>query len=171
MSLPIAFGDVPYFRNEYRGDLIITHEVIYYFPQVNVALEQKKRGPRATDHLGLIGLAFDLLVMLIKHLQTNQPKLRAMGLWKDGESSASLQARLDAHIAEVRKQPPQLLDYEYKLPKPMRFARADIKNLSLRGGLSFDTEYDHHDFAVGFHRKKLLRETLWEAGFINQSAI
>jgi hypothetical protein len=47
----------------------------------------------------------------------------------------------------------------------MRFARADIKNLSMRGGLRFDTEYDNHDFSIGFHRKKLLREALWEGGF------
>ncbi|HVQ37902.1 MAG TPA: hypothetical protein VMS31_10240 [Pyrinomonadaceae bacterium] len=163
----MTFDDVSYFGSEYRGDLVITHGIIYYFPHINVALERKNRGYKATDHLGLIAIPFDLLAALIKELQTttNKPKLRKAGLWKEGESSQDLQARLDAHIAEVKKQPPQLVQYEYQLPKPMRFARADIKNLSMRGGLRFDTEYDNHDFSIGFHRKKLLREALWEGGF------
>jgi hypothetical protein len=163
----MTFDDVSYFGSEYRGDLVITHGIIYYFPHINVALERKNRGYKATDHLGLIAIPFDLLAALIKELQTttNKPKLRKIGLWRDGEASQDLQARLDAHIAELKKQPPQLVQYEYQLPKPMRFARADIKNLSMRGGLRFDTEYDNHDFSIGFHRKKLLREALWEGGF------
>jgi hypothetical protein len=167
MSLPMTFDNVSYFGNEYRGDLIITDGVIYYFPHTNVALEKKKRGNRATSHLGLIGIPFDLLAALTKELRTttNKPKLREIGLWRDGESSQNLQARLDAYISEIKKQPPQLVQYEYKLPKPMRFARADIKNLSMRGGLRFDTEYDNHDFSIGFHRRKLLREVLREGGF------
>lgn len=169
MALPMSFDDVSYFGNEYRGDLIITHGVIYYFPHTNVALEKKQRGYNATDSLGLIALPFDILGMLIKEFQTttNKPKLRELGLWRDGETSQSLQARLDAHIAEVKKQPSQLVQYEYSLPKPMRFARADIKNLSTRGGLRFDTEYDSHDFAVGFNRSKALREALEEGGFLH----
>jgi hypothetical protein len=173
MSLPISFDDVPYFGNQYRGDLIITHQVIYYFPQVDVTEERKKRGYRATDHLGLIALPFDFLGMLIKELQTttNQPKLREIGMWKEGETSQTLQSRLDSHIAELKKQPTNLAQFANTLPKPMRFALTDIKNLSLRGGLRFDTEYDSHDFAIGFHRKKLLRDALWEGGLINQAAI
>jgi hypothetical protein len=167
MSLPMTFDDVSYFGNEYRGDLVITHGTIYYFPHTNVAFEKKNSRYGTTDHLGLIAIPFDLLANLIKEFgtTTNKPRLRKMGLWRDGESSQNLQARLDAHIADVKKQPPQLVQYEHKLPKPMRFARADIKNLSMRGGLRFDTEYDNHDFSIGFHRKKLLREALWEGGF------
>ncbi len=173
MRLPMSFDDVPYFRHEFRGDLIITHGVIYYFPQVNVALEEKNKRNRSSVDFGLIALPFVLLGALIKELRTttNQPKLSEAGLWKEGEASQSLQARFDAHIAEVKKQPSLLVQYEFTLPKPMRFARADIKKLSLRGGLKFDTEYDSHDFTVGFHRKKLLREALWEGGFTNQHRI
>src|SRR3989442_1530429 len=109
MSLPMTFDDVSYFGNEYRGDLVITHGIIYYFPHTNVALERKNRGYRATDHLGLMATPFDLLAALIRELRTttNKPKLRKIGLWRDGESSQSLQTRLDAHIAEVKKQPPE----------------------------------------------------------------
>lgn len=170
MGLPVTFDNVPYFGNEYRGDLVVTHGIVYYFPHTNVALELKKRGYKATDQMGLIAIPFDLLAALLKELRTTTnkpryPKLKEIDLWRVGESNQDLQARLDAYIAELKKQPSQLVKYEYTLPKPMRFARADIKNLSMRGGLKFDTEYDSHDFAIGFHRKKLLREALLEGGF------
>jgi hypothetical protein len=47
MRLPVSFDDVPYFRNQFRGDLIVTDGVIYYFPHTNVAEEKnrKKFGP------------------------------------------------------------------------------------------------------------------------------
>jgi hypothetical protein len=106
----MTFDDVSYFGSEYRGDLVVTHGIIYYFPHINVALERKNRGYKATDHLGLLAIPFELLAALIKELQTttNKPKLRKAGLWNEGESSQDLQARLDAHFAEVKKQPPQL---------------------------------------------------------------
>ena len=167
MSLPVTFDDVTYFKNEYRGDLVITRGVIYYFPHTNVALERKQKGYGASHYHGLVAIPFELLIALIKELRTttNKPRLRKLGLWIDGESSQALQTRLDAHIAELKKQPPQLVRYEYSLPRPMRFTLTDIRNLSMRGGLRFDTEYDNHDFFIGFHRKKLLREALWEGGF------
>ncbi|MDQ3713011.1 MAG: hypothetical protein M3388_12450 [Acidobacteriota bacterium] len=36
MKLPISFDEVSYFNNEYRGDLIITKGVLYYFPHTRV---------------------------------------------------------------------------------------------------------------------------------------
>lgn len=172
MRLPISFDDTPYFKNEYRGDLVITRGVIYYFPHTNVSREKNERR-KTTRQFSLGSLLLDKLVVLIKQWAAtmNNPKLRESGLWKEGETSESLQARLDAYIAEVKKQPIQHTQYEYSLPKPMRFARADVKNLSVRGSLKFDTEYDNHDFSIGFRRSKALREALWEAGFLHQSAI
>jgi hypothetical protein len=172
MTLPISFDNTSYFKNEYRGDLVVTRGVIYYFPHTNVAKEKKESG-EITGHFGLAGVLLDFLVMKVKQLTatTNNPKLRGLGLWREGETSESLQARLDAYIAEAKKESLQLMQYEYSLPKPMRFARADIKNLSVRGGLRFDTEYDTHDFSISLIRSKALREALWEGGFLHQSAI
>jgi hypothetical protein len=62
-------------------------------------------------------------------------------------------------------QPQQQSQFEYGLPRPMRFARGDIKNISMRGGLRFDTECDNHVFAIGLRRKRRLRDALWEGGF------
>ncbi|HEV2705329.1 MAG TPA: hypothetical protein VGV59_05360 [Pyrinomonadaceae bacterium] len=172
MSLPISFDDTPYFKNEYRGDLVITRGVIYYFPHTNVARERGERA-KLLGPPGLDDVLLDYLVTKVKVLTatTNKPRLRALGLWREGDTSESLQPRLDAYIAEARKEPPRMMQYEYSLPKPMRFARADIKNVSVRGGLRFDTEYDTHEFYIGFTRSKALREALWEGGFLHQSAI
>lgn len=174
MTLPMSFDDVPY-SNEFRGDLIIAHGVIYYFAHTSVALERKKRGYGATDHLGLIALPFELLGLLLQELRTtiNQPRLRSAGLWKDGDTSKFLQERLDPIVTEKNKETRPMFQfdsskpdqYSYELPKPMRFPLADIVKISLRRGLIVWTEYDDHRFSIGFHRKKLLREALWEGGF------
>ena len=167
MTLPMSFDNVSYFGDEYRGDLIITHGVIYYFPHTNMALQKKETGYWRPSALGLIGVLLDLISPFLRELvaTTNEPDLRDVGLWRDGESSQSLQARLDAHLAEMKKQPPEVLQYEYRMPKPMRFALAEIKNLSMVGGLRFEAAYDTHDFSIGFRRKRLLRDALWEGGF------
>ncbi len=164
ITLPISFDDVPYYRNSFRGDLIITHGVIYYFPHANTLTQEGKREYPLTSHIGLIALPIDLIWLELRST-TNQSRLRQEGLWRDSDSSQMLQARLDAYIAERKRQPSQLVEYEYKLPKPMRFMQAAIKNLSTKGGLVFDTKYEHHDFKIGFHRKRILREALWIGGF------
>ncbi|HBB94150.1 MAG TPA: hypothetical protein DC054_02055 [Blastocatellia bacterium] len=163
----MSFDNVSYFGDQYRGDLIITHGVIYYFPHTNMALQKKETGYGRPTGLGLIGVLLDLISPFLRELvaTTNQPDLRDVGLWRNGDSSQSLQARLDVHIAEVKKQPTDVLQYEYRVPKPMRFALAEIKNLSTRGGLRFDAAYDTHDFSIGFRRKRLLRDALSEGGF------
>ena len=46
MTLPLRITEVSYFDNAYRGDLIITRGVLYYFPWGNVALEENKTAIR-----------------------------------------------------------------------------------------------------------------------------
>ena len=43
MRLPVSFDDVWYFRKEYRGDLVVTDGVLYYFPHTNATLEKARR--------------------------------------------------------------------------------------------------------------------------------
>ncbi|HYH86498.1 MAG TPA: hypothetical protein VEX60_13685 [Pyrinomonadaceae bacterium] len=169
MSLPISFDDVQSYYCV--GDLIITHRVIYFFPHTDSFEENKNRGVRPTDHLGFIGLFFDLLGAGSKelHTTTNHSRLLKSGLWKEGESSQMLQSRLDAHIAEQKKEKQRPEDFTLSLPKSMRFAVEDIQNLSVdySGTLAFDAHYDNHFFGVGLKRKKLLREALREGGFLH----
>jgi hypothetical protein len=181
MRLPVSFDDVAYFRKEYRGDLIITHGVIYYFPHTNLTLEKSRRhAPDPVDGVtALMGAAGEVVVLsralyrvarglwrALRGPTINQPRLRSSGLWSVGASSEEMQERLDRYVEAQRKEPPRLVAYELTLPKPMRFPRGEIRDLRARlGGLTFDTEFDSHDFTVGLRRGGLLREALREGDF------
>jgi hypothetical protein len=186
MSLPISFDDVPYFRNQFRGDLIVTGGVIYYFPHTNVAEEKNRKnfGPAdgidmAAPVLGAVGEVIGLLGLgkavfdrtsgprrRLRRPTLNRPRLSEKGLWVAGDSCEEARERLDPYVAAEKKRPPQLTGYEYSLPKPMRFAAAQVAGLRVRlGVLRFDTEFDSHDFNVGLRRRAVLLEALREAGF------
>jgi hypothetical protein len=183
MRLPVSFDDAAYFRKEYRGDLIITHGVIYYFPHTNMALEKTKRSRNdaidvLTAFMGAAGEAIALgralhggvggLWRKLHGPTINQPHLKRSGLWVVGASSQEMQSLLDTHIASKKREPSRLVGYEYTLPKPLRFTAQEISNMSLRlGVLRFSTEFDSHDFTVGVRRARRLREVLREGAFIN----
>ncbi len=38
--MPVSFEEVSYFNNEYRGDLIVTKGVLYYFPHARVKYQR-----------------------------------------------------------------------------------------------------------------------------------
>jgi hypothetical protein len=157
-KLPISFEEVPYFKNAFRGDLIITLGVIYYFPRTNTSIREKKGWETLLHHLfGFAGIGVDFLLRAawaVTRTTVNRSRLRKEDLWQEGDTSSMLQTRLDAHIAESKRQDPKLLRYEYS-----------FKNLRTKGGLRFETEFDEHDFRIALHRRKLLREALWMAGF------
>jgi hypothetical protein len=168
--LPISFDNVPYFHSEYRGDLIVTHGVIYYFPHRSRVTDEYRR---YADLLALMGLSIDLVLDLLEEVRatTNQPKLKGLGLWELGQSSIELQLKLDEHLGRLETLSSRIMDYEYGLPRPMRFALHEIRNISLRGGLWFQTRFDTHDFSMKLFRRKLLREALEEGGFIMRQSM
>ncbi|HEX8336262.1 MAG TPA: hypothetical protein VF621_05995 [Pyrinomonadaceae bacterium] len=181
MRLPVSFDDVWYFRKEYRGDLIVTDGVLYYFPHTNAELEKARRNaPGAADgvapFIGAAGEALNLGLGLYKvaaglwrklrRPTINRPRLKQAGLWAFGANSRDMQALLDARVEAARREPARLVAYELTLPKPMRFAAAEMRGVRLRlGVLKFDTEFDGHDFTVGLRRAKLLRRALRDGGF------
>lgn len=169
LELPISFDEVPYFKNSFRGDLIITTGVIYYFPHANtLKADEGITWHATTDLIGIYGLPIGFLlhgVWRVIRTTVNRSRLRKQGLWMERDTNALLQARLDGHITELRKQPPELVRYDYSLPRPMRFAVNEVKNVTTRRGLRFDTEFDTHDFRIALHRRRLLRDALWLAGF------
>jgi hypothetical protein len=184
MPLPVSFDDTAYFRKEYRGDLIITHGVIYYFPHTNMALEKTKRHapPDAVDVLtAFMGAAGESIALgrtlhggigglwrTLRGPTINRPHLKRSGLWVVGASSDEMQSLLDKYIASTKREPSRLVGYEYTLPKPLRFTTQEVSNMSLRlGVLRFKTEFDDHDFTVGVRRARRLRETLREGAFLN----
>ena len=85
-----------------------------------------------------------------------------------GASHHMLQQELDARIESFRKQPRPFAEFSSSIPGPERFAPEDVKSLSLSiaGTLKLETHYDTHDFRVGPRWKRLLRDSLWQAGFL-----
>lgn len=173
LKLPISFDNVTYFDNTYLGDLIITQGVIYYFPHANVEKERQNKRDRVgivTRHFGLLGLLINLSIMGFWRLvegggvSVNRSRLKTNGVWKDVDDNKKTQMQLDSYIAEVKKEPIDI--GEYGLTKPMRFAKADVKNIKVGSTLKFDTEFDNHDFKIGVFKKKMLKDALWFGGFL-----
>ena len=172
MTVPLRISDVSYFDNAYRGDLIITRGVLYYIPWINVALEQKQSHDTQLDRLFPLNLVIEAIggALAAYGAAHAVPRLNQLGLWQDGQTDEALQARLDAYIKDQRNNPSQLTDYEYGLPHAMRFAAGEIKNLSLKSGLRFDTECDTHDFGISMFDESALRQALVEAGFVSENS-
>jgi hypothetical protein len=186
MKLPISFEEVSYFKNEYRGDLIITKGVLYYFPHTRV------KYARYADELGGKDamVIFDLLgnltplfaavpwlrVVADKSFKAgktlkptfrptiNAPQIRKINLWRGNDTNEKLQTILDEYIENLKKE--NLKFEEDSVPKPMRFSVAEVENVRLGLKFKFDAKFDNHDFRVNLIHKSLLKKALSEAGFI-----
>ena len=186
MKLPFSFEEVAYFNNEYRGDLIVTKGVLYYFPHTRVVAN------RFSDEIGgreamqvfnilanfvpafgmipLIRATADKSVKVGKFLQrtfrptTNSPKIRTLRLWRGNETSENLQKDLDGYIEMLKKAP---LQFERdSVPKPMRFAAAEMQNVSFGLKFKFDAKFDNHDFRVNLIHRNIFKKVLHEGGFL-----
>ena len=186
MKLPISFEEVSYFKNEYRGDLIVTKGVLYYFPhtRVNYARHADELGGKDAmvifDLLGNLSPFFatvpwlrviaDKSVKTGKFLKrtfrptTNSPNIRKNHLWRGNETNESLQKVLDEFIAQTKKD--SLNFAEDSVPKPMRFAVEEIENARFGLKFKFDAKFDNHDFKVNLIHRSLLKKALQEAGFL-----
>lgn len=186
MKLPVSFEEVSYFNNEYRGDLIVTRSVLYYFPhtRVNYARGADELGGKDAmavfDLLGnfvpglgaapLIRSAADKSIKVGKFLKrtfrptVNAPRIREKKLWRGNETSESLQAVLDAYIERIKSE--KLKFEEDSVPKPMRFSSAEIENAKFGLKFKFDAKYDNHDFKVNLMHRGLFKKALQEAGFL-----
>ncbi len=186
MKLPISFEEVSYFNNEYRGDLIITKGVMYYFPHTRVKYARHADEIGGEDTM----VIFDLLVNLSpifatvpwlrvaadKSIKTgkllkrnfrpttNSPRIRKNGLWRGNESNENLQKILDDFILQTKKE--NLKFEEDSVPKPMRFAADEVENARLGLKFKFDSKFDNHDFKVNLIHRSLFKKALQESGFL-----
>jgi hypothetical protein len=188
MELPISFEEVSYFNNEYRGDLIITKGVLYYFPhtRVNYARSAEELGGKETmavfellgNFVPLLGTApwiratADKSVKVGKFLKrkfrptVNSPRIRKAKLWRGNETSESLQKVLDEYIEKIKGE--KLKFEEDSVPKPMRFTAEEIENARFGLKFKFDAKYDNHDFKVNLIHRSLFKKALQEAGFLKK---
>lgn len=187
MKLPISFEEVSYFNNEYRGDLIVTKDVLYYFPHTRVIsarYSQEIGGKDAMTIFDLLGnfapilgavpwirAVADKSVKAGKFLKrtlrptTNLPRIRKLQLWRENDTNENLQIVLDEYIERIKKE--RLEFDEDSVPKPMRFSADEIGNATFGLKFKFDAKYDNHDFRVNFIHRSLLKKTLKEGGFLN----
>lgn len=186
MKLPISFEEVSYFKNEYRGDLIVTKKVLYYFPHTRVIHSRyadELGGKEAMPLFDLLGnfapvlgavpfirVTADKSVKLGKFLKrtfrptTNAPRIRKLKLWRGMDTNENLQNLLDEYIEKVKKE--NLQFDEDSVPKPMRFAADEIENPRFGLKFIFDAKYDNHDFRVNLIHRSLFNKALKEGGFI-----
>jgi hypothetical protein len=183
MNLPVSFSEISYYDDEYRGDLIITGGVIYFFPQ--------KRS--AYDKIYLFGGVFDRILNwlfrsvlmfvagagiqdLIEFVTTfgrfakrgmsgkNTPKIAKLGLWREGQTDRELQQKLDKYLLELKD---NKLDFSKEsLPKPFAFKVSEMSDISFKWKFKFNTKFDDHDFGISFFNRKSLRAALQKAGFL-----
>lgn len=187
MKLPISFEEVSYFNNEYRGDLVVTKGVLYYFPHTRV------KYARYADEIGgeeemvifdLLGnlspifatvawlrVAADKSIKTGKFIKrtfrptTNAPNLRNMRLWRGNETSETLQKALDEFILQSKKDASKF--EADSVPKPMRFSSEEVQNAKFGLKFKFDAKFDNHDFRVNLIHRSLFKKALQEAGFLN----
>lgn len=186
MRLPISFEEVAYFKNQFRGDLIVTKGAIYYFPHTRVSFA------RFSDELGgkermvffdLLGNFLPILgavpffrgvadktLKLGKFLKRvflptiNRPQIKKIGLWNLNDTNESLQIKLDEFIENYKKEP---LKFEGdSVPKAMRYEINDLENIKFSLKFKFDAKFDTHDFRVNIFHKNKLKKSLKEAGFL-----
>lgn len=186
MKLPISFEEVSYFNNEYRGDLIVTKGVLYYFPHTRVKYARYddelggKEGMVVFDLLGNIAPFFAAVPWIRTAAENsmkagkflkrslrpsmNTPRIREKDLWSGSNGNEDLQSLLVKYIDERRSDGIKFDDDS--VPNPMRFAVAEVENLRFGLKLKFDAKYDDHDFRVNLMHRGILRKALVEAGFI-----
>ena len=189
MKLPISFEEVSYFNNEYRGDLIVTKGVLYYFPHTRVTharYADELGGKDAMPLFDLLGNLAPLLeavpwirasadksVKLGKFLKrafrptTNLPRIRKNHLWRENDTDENLQKVLDDYIEKVKREKLEFNDDS--VPKPMRFSAEEIANPKVGLKFKFDAKYDNHDFRVNLIHRSLFKRALQESGFLSQT--
>ncbi len=186
MKLPISFEEAAYFNNEYRGDLIVTKGVLYYFPHTRVKYARHAEelgGKEAMPIFDLLGnlapifaavpwirVAADKSIKTGKFLKRtfrptiNSPQIRKIQLWRGSETNESLQSVLDEFITQTKKN--ELKFEEDSVPQPMRFAVGEVENAKLGLKFTFDAKFDNHDFKVNLIHRSLFKKALQDGGFL-----
>jgi hypothetical protein len=186
-NLPVSFDEVSYFKNHFRGDLIITTDVFYYFPHTNIEADKYKElggrdlvegigsvGGLVISYLGILPFGYKAANLGYRTFRfgrrtlrptINRPKIRERRLWQETQSNQELQITLDKYISAEKKKPIDIRSDD-SLPKPMRFEVGEVKNLKLGLKLKFETEFDTHDFGFNPLHRKHLRNALKAADFL-----
>jgi hypothetical protein len=163
LALPIKFSNVLYYRISGRyifsGDLFILRQMLYFFPEADLAEQREKITRRLPHQLALPVLAF---MYLVPKLGLNMPR---NDLWEPGISEDEFRKKADAYVQKLRQERIGKSPHE-SLPLPIVVTPGEVADLKLTvtGKLSFFAQSDTHDFNIGVTRKNRLHSALWESG-------
>jgi hypothetical protein len=171
MNLPIIFEGIDYKianLETYKGDLAVIEEIIYFYFHTDTFEERKQQHGASSGGMGeIVGIAGRAVVSsMVNQNATKLPKLKASGLWQEGNSSKGFQTRMDLYIEQL-KHKRSLEKFSSGLPIPLIIRPTDIKQISIgfTGTLKIDTKYEEHNFVIGFWKKSSIREALTMAKF------
>jgi len=175
-----TFGEISYFDDEFRGDLIILPGAIYYFPVRRSGYNRiylfdgpidrvlnflLKLGLVLFSGVGLIDIvdaASDTFRLARRPNKTSMPQsIMKLGLWKSGEDPKVFQNKLDWYIQQRSQMKSNFSNRS--IPKPFSIKKSEIKNISLKWRLIVQTEYESHDFGISPFRRKALEAALHRA--------
>lgn len=162
VTLPISMGKSVYMvagERGYEGDLIVTPNVIYYFPHTDLVRRRISTAANFSTVLLMGGgnLGAILATALNNNLKRSQQRDNS-DLPKGEDITASLEEKLDAYI-QTRKEERQDALLGDSLPLPMRFPRSEIQGMRLTSrGFVFYASFDNHQFIIG--KSELLKGAL-----------
>ena len=147
----------------YSGDLIITKEIIYYFPHTDLV---QKRINNVTSTMAAVVGPYGVASSMIRNLALPDSQDRDNQMFM-ATTHEMIQNRLDDSIRQM-KEDRSSVTLSTALPFPMRFAAANIQNLSVSfmGTLKFDAHFDTQIFNVGITKSSHLKRSLIENGLI-----
>jgi len=164
MGLPIRFRNVNYYRIAgkyiFAGDLFITRETLYFFPEVDLD-EQREKLTRYLPH------DYALLVSAVLYVtqKFGGAYVSRTQFWNEGMLPEEFEKYATHHIEHLKAKK-TYAGFAKELPLPTRIGAREISDLKLSptGRLSLTAQSDRHDFRIGLTKKKQLRDAVWEAG-------
>lgn len=154
MGLPIRFTSVNYYRIAgkyiFAGDLFITREAIYFFPEVDLD-QQREKITRYVPH------NFALLVFLVLYIKGKFGGfyLSRTKFWREGLLPEEFEQHARLYMECLRAEKAHAA-FAKTLPLPIRIGAKEITDMKLSpsGRLSFTAQSDRHDFRIGLIKKK-----------------
>lgn len=164
MSLPIRFRGVHYYRIAgkyiFSGDLFITRETLYFFPEVDMAEQRHQVTHNLPHQFALLALAVLYIAQKLGGSYSSR-----IEFWREGLLPEEFEQHAGLHIENLKAERARA-GFAETLPLPIRIGASELAEmkLSATGRLSFTAQSDRHDFNIGLLKKKRLRNALWEAG-------
>jgi hypothetical protein len=165
MPLPVKLRNVYYYRIAgkyiFAGDLFITRDKLYFFPEVDLEEQRAEISNKLPFHD--LRIAAEMVMYVTQKFGSYTSSTH---FWQPNITNDQFQFHATQCVEQ--KKAAKRGDTSGKLlPAPTVVTAKEVSNLKLglAGVLSFSAQSDTHDFKIGLRRKRSVRDALWEAGF------